>query len=33
MVGLWENLRPEIDGFKIMTIPDLETFLVDEKVE
>jgi acyl-coenzyme A synthetase/AMP-(fatty) acid ligase len=33
MVSLWENLRPEIDGFKILTMPDFETFLVDEKVE
>jgi acyl-CoA synthetase (AMP-forming)/AMP-acid ligase II len=33
MVGLWENLRPEIDGFKTLTMPNLETFLVDEKVE
>jgi acyl-coenzyme A synthetase/AMP-(fatty) acid ligase len=33
MVVLWENLRPEIDGFKILTMPDFETFLVDEKAE
>jgi hypothetical protein len=33
LVVLWESLRPEVDGFKILATPDFETFLVDEKVE
>jgi hypothetical protein len=33
MVALWENLRPEVDGFKILALPDFETFVADEKVE
>jgi acyl-coenzyme A synthetase/AMP-(fatty) acid ligase len=33
LVVLWESLHPGVDEFKILAMPNFETFLVDEKVE